>query len=278
MGLPLPTTLSPSKVASFKDCGLAFRFSVIDGLPEPPSPAATKGTLVHRALERLFWEVSAGGRSPEAARAQLQVAWEEMQTHPDLTELGLSEGEAEEFLADADQLVRRYFELEDPDRVRVLGVELMMEAEVGGVTLRGIIDRLELDDDGELVVTDYKTGRAPPMSHEQARLGGLQFYALLCEQVLGRRPSRVQLLYLNEPVAILSAPSEQSIRAMRSRTAAVWAAVVRACETEDFRPRPGPLCDWCPFRHYCPAWGGDPSLAAHAATTPDGAAAALGAG
>ena len=199
-------------------------------------------------------------------------------THPDLTELGLSEGEAEEFLADADQLVRRYFELEDPDRVRVLGVELMMEAEVGGVTLRGIIDRLELDDDGELVVTDYKTGRAPPMSHEQARLGGLQFYALLCEQVLGRRPSRVQLLYLNEPVAILSAPSEQSIRAMRSRTAAVWAAVVRACETEDFRPRPGPLCDWCPFRHYCPAWGGDPSLAAHAATTPDGAAAALGAG
>ena len=50
MVLPLPTSLSPSKVASFKDCALAFRFANIDRLPEPPSPAATKGSLVHRAL------------------------------------------------------------------------------------------------------------------------------------------------------------------------------------------------------------------------------------
>ena len=37
MALPLPTSLSPSKVATFKDCALAFRFSAIDKLPEPPS-------------------------------------------------------------------------------------------------------------------------------------------------------------------------------------------------------------------------------------------------
>ena len=63
MGLPVPATLSPSKVSSFKDCGLAFRFSVIDRLPEPPTVAATRGTLVHRALELLFWEVPEGERS-----------------------------------------------------------------------------------------------------------------------------------------------------------------------------------------------------------------------
>ena len=51
MSLPLPTTLSPSKISAFKHCPLQFRFSVIDRLPEPPSPAASKGTLVHRALE-----------------------------------------------------------------------------------------------------------------------------------------------------------------------------------------------------------------------------------
>jgi putative RecB family exonuclease len=54
MVLPLPTSLSPSKVSSFTDCALAFRFSAIDRLPEPPSLAATRGTLVHAALERLF--------------------------------------------------------------------------------------------------------------------------------------------------------------------------------------------------------------------------------
>ncbi len=64
MSLPLPTSLSPSKVASFKDCGLAFRFNAIDRLPEAPSPHAAKGTLVHRALELLMWEQPAGRRTP----------------------------------------------------------------------------------------------------------------------------------------------------------------------------------------------------------------------
>src|SRR4030095_564230 len=54
MAYEVPGSLSPSKVASFTDCALAFRFSVIARLPEPPSVAATKGTLVHAALERLF--------------------------------------------------------------------------------------------------------------------------------------------------------------------------------------------------------------------------------
>ena len=156
--------------------------------------------------------------------------------------------------------MRRYFELEDPNEVRVIGTELMMTVEVGSLVLRGIIDRLELDDDGELVVTDYKTGRAPAVPYERSRLSGVHFYAFLVERVLGKRPARVQLLHLQEPVAISTVPSEQSIRAMETRTRAIWSAVERACETEDFRPRPGRLCDFCSFKALCPAWGGSIDL------------------
>ena len=63
MALPVPRSLSPSKVSTFKDCALAFRFSVIDRLPEPPAPHLVKGTLVHRALEGLFWD-HGRGRAP----------------------------------------------------------------------------------------------------------------------------------------------------------------------------------------------------------------------
>jgi putative RecB family exonuclease len=255
--LPLPSSLSPSKVSSFKDCALAFRFSAIDKLPEPPSPWATKGTLVHRALQLLFWDEPAGSRSIEAALAKLDVAWGEMSTDPELTGLGLSDDEAAGCRCVAEVLVRRYFELEDPNAVRVLGVELMMEARLGPMLLRGIIDRLELDDDGELVITDYKTGRSPGVNYELKRMAGVHFYAFLCEQVLGRRPARIQLLHLAEPVAISLVPNEQSMRGLRTRTEAVWAAVERACEREDFRPKPGRLCDFCAYKAYCPAWGGD---------------------
>jgi putative RecB family exonuclease len=262
MSLPLPTSLSPSKVASFKDCGLAFRFSAIDRLPEPPSPHAAKGTLVHRALELLMWEHPPGRRSLTAALACLDRARADLRRDQEYEQLDLGTETEEEWLADAESLVRNYFELEDPNQVRVIGTELRLSIELGSLTMRGIIDRLELDEDGGLVVTDYKTGRAPGMAFEQARLGGVHFYAFLCEQLLGRRPARIQLLHLREPIAISTTPSAQSIRGLRQRTAAIWTAVEQACEHDDFRPNPGYLCQYCAYQTYCPAFGGDPNLAA----------------
>ena len=258
--MPLPSSLSPSKVSSFKDCALAFRFSAIDKLPEAPSVAATRGTLVHRALQLLFWDEPQGARTVAAALEKLEQAKHEMASDPEFTALGLNDDEVAAFHSEAEVLVRRYFELEDPNAVRVIGTELLMSVQLGTLLLRGIIDRLELDDDGELVVTDYKTGRAPSEPFERSRMAGVHFYAFLCERVLGRRPARVQLLHLQEPVAISTVPSEQSIRALEVRTQAIWTAVERACDREDFRPRPGRLCDFCSYKSLCPAWGGSPEL------------------
>ncbi|HEX7168525.1 MAG TPA: PD-(D/E)XK nuclease family protein [Acidimicrobiales bacterium] len=260
MSLPLPSSLSPSKVSSFKDCALAFRFSAIDKLPEPPSAPATKGTLVHRALQLLFWDEPQGGRTLPVALAKLERAKAELDDDPEFTGLELSDEEREAFYAEAGGLVRKYFELEDPNEVRVIGTEIQLSVQLGTLLLRGIIDRLELDDDGELVVTDYKTGRAPSEPYERTRMSGVHFYAFLCERVLGRRPARVQLLHLQEPVAISTVPSDQSIRAMELRTRAIWTAVERACAVDDFRPRPGRLCDFCSFKSLCPAWGGSIDL------------------
>lgn len=260
MPLTPPTTLSPSKVSSFSDCALAFRFSTIDRLPEPPSVAATRGTLVHLALEHLF-EREPAARTPEAAQADLERAVEELREDPELTGLGLDEEGFARFVEEARALVGRYFELEDPTSITPIGLELRLEAEVGGLRLRGIIDRLELDDAGGLVVTDYKTGRAPSQAYQQGRLGGVTFYALLCEELFGVRPAKVQLLFLGDGTAITTEPGEQAIRGLRNKVRALWQAVERACEREDFRPRPGPLCNWCAFHEYCPAQGGDPARA-----------------
>ena len=264
MAFDLPGSLSPSKVSSFTDCALAFRFSVIDRLPEPPSAAATKGSLVHAALERLHLRPPAE-RTIETALACLDEATAALRDHREYAGLELSADDEAAFLADAGDLVRNYFRLEDPTTVRAIGLELGVEADLDGIRLRGIIDRLELDDDGELVVTDYKTGAAPSTQHERKRLAGVHIYSLLCEQLLGRRPRTVQLLYLRSPLAITTHPTEQSTRGTRRTLAAVWQAVERACEREDFRPQRSRLCDYCAFKAYCPAWGGDPTAVPTAA-------------
>jgi putative RecB family exonuclease len=260
MSLPLPVSLSPSKVSSFTDCALAFRFSAIDRLPEPPSVAATRGTLVHAALERLFC-LEPEERTLPTALECLTAAAGELRSHPDFADLALDDAAEATFLAEAEALVQQYFRLEDPTSITPIGIELKLEVEVGGVRLRGIIDRLELDADGELVVTDYKTGRAPGERQEQQRLAGVAFYSLLCERLFGRRPAKVQLLYLADPLAIIATPTDRSTKGVERKLAAVWTAVERACEREDFRPNPSRLCDWCGFKAYCPSFGGDITLA-----------------
>ena len=120
---------------------------------------------------------------------ELQRARAELEADAEFGQLELSEEEWTQFHTDAEVLVRRYFEIEDPREVRVLGVELRVTATTAdGVVIRGIIDRLELDDDGELVVTDYKTGSAPNEGWEQRSMAGVHVYSLLCERMFGRAP------------------------------------------------------------------------------------------
>jgi putative RecB family exonuclease len=254
MALDPPRTLSPSKVSAFTSCPLAFRFSQIERLPEPPTPPAVKGTLVHAALEGLFWHHGPGARTPGAAALELERAWDALQEDEEFVQLELDDTAAEAFLTDARGLVDNYFRLEDPNAARAVGVELGVETCVEGMRLRGIIDRLDVAPDGSLVVVDYKTGRAPSERFERGSLGGVQTYALLCESLLGRAPSEVRLLYLRQPVAITSVASEQTIRGQRKRAVAVWSAIERACDAEDFRPNVGPLCDHCHFKASCPAF------------------------
>lgn len=260
MGVGRPTGLSPSSFSAFKDCPLAFRFSYLDRLPQPPSAPASKGTLVHRALELLMLR-EPGDRTLAHALADLDCARAELAEHPEFTGLDLALDEWEAFHAEAEVLVRKYFELEDPAAIVPIGLELRLAATIGRVQLRGIIDRLELDAAGELVITDYKTGSVPSERYELKRLAGVHMYAAMVEEVLGRRPVRVQLLYLSRPEAIVTTPSEQSVTGVMRKTDALWSAIGRACDRDDFRPNPGTLCNWCAYKPYCPAFGGDPLLA-----------------
>jgi putative RecB family exonuclease len=261
MGVGLPRGLSPSAFAAFKSCPLAFKFSYLDRLPQPPSAPASKGTLVHRALELLMLR-DAANRTLPAAIDDLARARAELAEHPEFAGLELTEAEWDAFHHEAEVLVHRYFDLEDPTRVRPIGLELRLSATIGALKLRGVIDRLELDDDGELVITDYKTGSVPGERHELQRLAGVHMYALMVEQILGKRPVRVQLLYLLKPEAIIAVPSEQSVNGVARKSQALWKAIESACARDDFRPHPGPLCDYCSYQAYCPAFGGDPALAA----------------
>ena len=266
MALDLPTSLSPSKVSTFTDCALAFRFSAIDKIPQPPTVATVKGTLVHAALERLL-ALDASDRTIENAIACLTAASAELDADPEWQELALNTEDQASFFRDANVLVQKYFEIENPQHIDPIGLELHVEHELtmangSSFTLRGIIDRLERNAEGQLVVSDYKTGKAPAESYQQSRLTGVHIYAYLCEQIYGERPAKVQLLFLGgAPTIVDTTPTEQSTRQIERKVTSIWSAIETACERDDFRPKQSRLCSWCAYQQWCPAFGGDPEAA-----------------
>ena len=257
-------------------CPLLYRFRVIDRLPEPPSAAAARGTLVHAALERIF-DLPAPERTPEATIQLLASEWARLvEDEPELARLvipevdtvggdgaGRADGEdisasTQAWLDAAAAFVRTWFTLEDPTRLEPAERELYVEAEVDGLVMRGYVDRLDVAPDGRLRVVDYKTGRSPSELWEGKALFQMKFYALVLWLTRGVVPTLLQLVYLRDGQVLRYAPDERELLATERKIKALWRAIEQAAQTGDWRPSPGRLCGWCHFKPICPAWGGTP--------------------
>ena len=252
-------SLSPSRAGDFLTCPLLYRFRVIDRLPEPPSPAAARGTLVHAVLEHLF-DRPAAERTPEVARSLLDPEWDRLVTGaPELGSLFAAEADRDGWLQEAGAMLDRYFTLEDPRRLEPAHRELCVEAELAsGLRLRGYIDRLDVAPGGATRIVDYKTGKAPPAEFEARALFQMKFYALVLWRAQGRLPRLLQLMYLGNGEIVRYEPDEADLRATERKIEALWQAIERARQSRDWRPRPGRLCDWCAHKALCPAFGGTP--------------------
>jgi putative RecB family exonuclease len=259
-GVEVLGALSPSRASDFMACPLLYRFRTIDRLPEPFSPDAVRGTLVHKVLEDLF-DLPAAARTPDQARDMLVPAWGRLlETEPRLSEMFADEGhDVASWLASCRQVLDRYFTLEDPRRLepaeRELYVETLLESRL---LLRGFVDRVDLAPGGEIRVVDYKTGRSPGEFYEAKALFQMKFYALVIWRTRGVIPSVLQLVYLGNAEILRYVPDEQDLLATERKVEAIWRAIRLAEESGDWRPSPSRLCDWCAHQALCPAYDGVP--------------------
>lgn len=244
-----PQRLSPSGAATFDQCPRRWRFRYVDRLPDPPGADALVGTFAHRVLEHLMQQ-HPSRRTPDDARRIARASWPEMSGSEDYRDLGLDQEQARKFRWQAWRAIEGLWDLEDPAGVDVQATEQHLSVTLDGVPFRGVVDRVESEPDG-LVISDYKSGRAPSARYAGGRLQQVLLYAAALAEETGRRPVRARLLYLGQKIVatgVTPVELEGAVGQLRS----TWDEIGDACGADDFSPRPGPLCDYCPYAGLCP--------------------------
>jgi putative RecB family exonuclease len=243
-----PAELSPSAASMFQQCPQRWRFRYLDKLPDPPGEAALAGTFAHRVLELLFQEAPET-RTEDRARALARIAWPETEADPAYQSLGLDDAAARRFRWLGWTAIEGLWKIEAPAQVDVVATEHQVRTMVGEVPFRGIVDRLDREDDG-LVITDYKSGKAPSARFADRRLSQVLLYAAAVGASDGVRPVRARLHYLGQRTIEVQV-TDAVVEPVLNELTQTWDRIGEACASDTFETKPGPLCGWCSFSDQC---------------------------
>ena len=248
---PLPKSLSPSRLADFQACPRRYQHASVERIAQPATYATAKGRFVHFVFESLFL-LPANERTVERAREFITPAADAVLTEDVCSDLGLDDAMLERMTNEATQIIDSYFTMEDPRNVTSEGVELRLGVTVDGAPLFGILDRLDRDADGNLVIVDYKTGALPNRNYDSQTFANAELYAVLCQEKLGTTPTKIRLLYVAHGEAIERQVTDVVIRARASAASSAWEKIKRYYDDGDFPATPSSnSCRFCSYKDIC---------------------------
>jgi len=235
---------TPSRLTTWLDCPRRYRMTYVDRPAPPKGPAwahNTVGAAVHLALAR-WWDLPLPRRTGDAARALLHQVWQ--------TDGFRNDVQADRHRALAGDMVARYAEELDPeDEPR--GVERTVGFPTGRLAVSGRVDRVD-ERDGEVVVVDYKTGRAELTEDDARGSLALALYARACARTFRMPCTKVELHHLPTGRVLAWEHTEESLDRHVGRAEAIAAEASAAATTGDYPARPGSMCGWCDYVRQCP--------------------------
>lgn len=254
----MKTTYSPSRIGSFNNCKLAYKYKYIDRLvSDIQTIERFRGSIAHEALEEFYKLIKAGSVKPvEWLLDKYEELWRK--NYSSSIKIVKKELTAEDYYNKGRQSIIDYYNKYKPfDKAKVIDTERMLSFNVKHNKIeypfRGILDRLDWDDKENMFeIHDYKvTNRL--MTQEEAdedwQLG--LYYVALKEKWPDVKKVKLvwhSLLFNKE---IISSRKEEQANELQEKV------IERIKEIEscaDFYPQKSALCDWCDFQNICPLW------------------------
>jgi DNA helicase-2/ATP-dependent DNA helicase PcrA len=237
--------LSYGQISDYLDCPARYRYAHVIRLPTPASHQMAYGRALHAAVQAYHRRQLAGlATTREELHAELDAAWESVGF--------LTRQHEEARRAAAREALDRFWHEQQADPAHPVAVEEEFSVVMGRDRVRGRYDRVDVDADGRVVITDYKSAdvRDPATAARRSRDSlQLSLYALAYESQHGRLPDDLALHFLDSGLVGRSAPTPRRLE----KAAGQVAAVSDGIRAGDFGANPSPMrCGFCPFRDICP--------------------------
>ena len=240
-----PLSLSYGQVNDYLDCPAKYRYAHVLRIPTPVTHQMVYGRALHAAVQAYHRRQLAGrAMSLDELHAALDAAWESA---------GFLTREHEEARrAAAHEAAARFWQDQQREPARPTAIEQDFTVAFGADRLRGRYDRVDRDDEGRVVITDYKSSDVRDLATANRRAREslqLAIYALAHEAQHGSLPDELALHFLESGIVGRAEPSERRLEKAQEKLSLV-AEGVRAGR---FDPDPSPMrCSYCPFREICP--------------------------
>ncbi|MEP6468598.1 MAG: PD-(D/E)XK nuclease family protein, partial [Chloroflexota bacterium] len=237
--------LSYGQISDYLDCPARYRYAHVIRIPTPASHQMAYGRALHAAVQA-FHRRQLAGRTTSLAElhAELDAAWESVGF--------LTRQHEEARLAAARDALNRFWHEQQLDPARPVAVEQDFSVLLGRDRVRGRYDRVDLDVDGRVVITDYKSSdvRDPATAGRRARESlQLSIYALAYESQHDRLPDELTLHFLESGIVGRSTASPKRL----AKAAEQVTTVSQGIRAGEFAANPAPMrCGFCPFREICP--------------------------
>jgi putative RecB family exonuclease len=246
-------SFSHSKLATFDQCPLKYKFRYVDEIPPPiRSIELHLGDSVHRALEALYSAAQQDRTLTSDDLLELfQQKWDEGYT-PDMR-IVRKGTTAQTYLESGRKMLAAYHRRFHPFRQTVaLELEEKFLFPISEEhEMRGIIDRLARNEDGALEIHDYKTSRRLPDDFQVQNDVQLALYEIAIRH---RWPEAREITliwhYLAFDKDIQVRKSPQQLETVKRNT---LGRIRRIEAAKVFPARVSALCDWCEYKEMCPA-------------------------
>jgi len=252
---PKPYGVSPSRVNQIETCPRQYQYSVVDRIPESKKMETYRGTVFHAILEEMFLRTAEtpSERTVDYTLALMREMYRGLVTPEIAAEMGIDEVGIQTFARDVAKYIRTYFTMEDPTQITSEGIEIQFDVDMGGYTLRGILDRLDRLPNGDLEIVDYKTGKVPQDRYKDSAILPAKIYAYMCERMLGERPKTIRLLYVQFGKTLTIEVTDADIAYAEKRVREAWGKIENWYDLGFFPPVSNNLCNkWCSYKSICP--------------------------